>query len=72
MGPSDGMLGAPAQIEMWNALYRDMTGTYKLSPKPALMGLSRQGLAIARWAARNCPSGFSVLRAWAKASSGRA
>ncbi|MEI6323776.1 MAG: hypothetical protein WCP60_11845 [bacterium] len=43
--------GAPDAIAKWDPLYTEMTTRYGLSQKVALMGLSRQGLAIARWAA---------------------
>jgi hypothetical protein len=45
--------GAPEAIAKWDAVYRDMTAKYGLAKKAALMGLSREGLAIARWAAAN-------------------
>jgi acetyl esterase/lipase len=43
--------GAPSAIARWDGCYEAMTKTYGLSAKVALMGLSRQGLSIARWAA---------------------
>jgi len=45
--------GAPDAIAKWDALYPLMTKKYGMAKKPALMGLSREGLAIARWAAAN-------------------
>ena len=52
--------GAPAAIAKWDALYTIMTGKYGLAPKAAMMGLSREGLYIARWAAAN-PGKVSCL-----------
>ena len=52
--------GAPQAIAKWDALYREMTETYGLNSKIALMGLSREGLSIARWAAKN-PGKVSAL-----------
>ncbi|NBV84920.1 MAG: hypothetical protein EBS01_01350, partial [Verrucomicrobia bacterium] len=43
--------GAPQALAKWDALYREMTETYGLNKRIALMGLSREGLSIARWAA---------------------
>jgi hypothetical protein len=45
--------GSPDAISKWDALYPIMTQKYGMAQKPALMGLSREGLAIARWAAAN-------------------
>ena len=45
--------GAPSAIAKWDALYREMTGKYSLAKRPAMMGLSREALYIARWAAAN-------------------
>jgi hypothetical protein len=45
--------GSPDAISKWDALYPIMTKKYGMAKKPALMGLSREGLAIARWAAAN-------------------
>lgn len=45
--------GAPQAIAKWDAVYKIMTEKYGLSPRFAMMGLSRQGLSIARWAAQN-------------------
>ena len=47
------IFGAPDAIAKWDAVYQEMTGTYGLSKSLALMGLSREGLSIARWAAAN-------------------
>ena len=45
--------GSPDAIAKWDALYPVMTKKYGMAKKPDLMGLSREGLAIARWAAAN-------------------
>jgi pimeloyl-ACP methyl ester carboxylesterase len=47
------MLGCPAAVEHWNALYAELTGKYGLAPKAALVGLSRGGLYVYNWAAAN-------------------
>ena len=53
-------LGAPDVIATWDAVYQEMTGKYGLAQSAALMGLSREGLSIARWAAAN-PGKVSCL-----------
>ena len=45
--------GSPSAMEIWDAFYEYLTMNHGLSPKPALMGLSRGGLFIYNWAARN-------------------
>ncbi len=52
--------GAPQSIAKWDTLYREMTQTYGLNRKTALIGLSREGLSIARWAAKH-PGKVSAL-----------
>jgi lysophospholipase L1-like esterase/pimeloyl-ACP methyl ester carboxylesterase len=47
------MLGAPPAVKHWNAFYQELTSRYGLSPKPALVGLSRGGLYCYNWAAAN-------------------
>ena len=47
------IFGAPDAIAKYDALYREMTGKFGLASQAALMGLSREGLSIARWAAAN-------------------
>lgn len=47
------MLGSPRAVAHWNACYQELTGTYGLSPKPALVGLSRGGLYCYNWAVAN-------------------
>jgi len=45
--------GAPDAIARYDAVHRTMTREYGLASRIALMGLSREGLAISRWAAAN-------------------
>ena len=52
--------GAPDAVAKWDGLYQAMTRKYGLANQVALMGLSREGLAIARWAAAN-PGKVSCL-----------
>ena len=47
------MLGCPAAVEHWNALYAELTGKYGFAKKAALVGLSRGGLYVYNWAAAN-------------------
>ncbi len=47
------LLGAPAAVESWNALYRELTTRHGLGPKPGLVGLSRGGLYVYNWATAN-------------------
>ena len=46
-------LGAPSAVTNWNALYRELTETYGLARKVALVGLSRGGLYCYNWAVAN-------------------
>lgn len=59
LGPGN-TFGAPQAIAKWDGLYREMTETYGLNKKTALIGLSREGLSIARWAAKH-PGKVSAL-----------
>lgn len=43
--------GCPDALRHWDALYRELTTRYQLSPKPVLEGLSRGGLYCFNWAA---------------------
>jgi pimeloyl-ACP methyl ester carboxylesterase len=43
--------GAPDALARWDAVYDEMTTRYGLGKRVSLMGVSREGLAIARWAA---------------------
>lgn len=47
------MLGSPAAVKHWNALYQELTTNYGLSKKPSLVGLSRGGLYCYNWAEAN-------------------
>ena len=47
------VLGAPDPNAVWNSVYDVMTTKYGLANRVALMGLSREGLSVARWAAAN-------------------
>lgn len=47
------MLGSPGAVKLWNECYAELTGTYGLSKKPALVGLSRGGLYCYNWAIAN-------------------
>lgn len=46
-------LGSPTAVKHWNRFYEILTQQYKLSAKPALIGLSRGGLYCYNWAAAN-------------------
>lgn len=46
-------LGHPDGNTQLDAVYKQMTGKYGMSKKPALVGLSREGLSIYRWASAN-------------------
>jgi pimeloyl-ACP methyl ester carboxylesterase len=45
--------GCPDALRHWDVFYQVMTETYGLSKRPALEGLSRGGLYIYNWAAKN-------------------
>ena len=45
--------GCPDALEHWDPFYAQLTDRYGLSKKPVLEGLSRGGLYIYNWAARN-------------------
>ncbi|MBI1335743.1 MAG: prolyl oligopeptidase family serine peptidase [Phycisphaera sp.] len=47
------MYGSPEAMRVMEAFYDEMTGTYGLSRKPVLKGLSRGGLFIFNYAARH-------------------
>jgi acetyl esterase/lipase len=47
------MLGAPAAVAHWNALYQELTEKYGFAKKAALVGLSRGGLYCYNWGAAN-------------------
>ncbi|MHC4984295.1 MAG: GDSL-type esterase/lipase family protein [Planctomycetota bacterium] len=48
-----GLFGAPQALKHWDAFYELMTDKYGLAAKVALVGISRGGLPIYRWAAFN-------------------
>jgi hypothetical protein len=58
--PLGNTFGAPAAIAKYDDVYREMTAKYGLSERVAMLGLSREGLAISRWAAAN-PGKVSCL-----------
>jgi pimeloyl-ACP methyl ester carboxylesterase len=47
------LLGAPAAVRHWDALYRELREKHGFASKPALVGLSRGGLYCYNWAAAN-------------------
>jgi len=47
------MLGCPDAVKLWNQCYAELTTSYGLSKKPALVGLSRGGLYCYNWATSN-------------------
>jgi lysophospholipase L1-like esterase len=48
-----GMFGAPKALAHWDAFYKLMTERHGLAAKVALIGLSRGGLPVHKWAAAN-------------------
>jgi hypothetical protein len=53
VAPLGNTFGAPQAIAKWDPVYREMTEKYGFHAKVSLMGVSREGLSIARWAARH-------------------
>jgi len=47
------MLGCPDAVKLWNQCHAELTTSYGLSTKPALVGLSRGGLYCYNWAIAN-------------------
>jgi lysophospholipase L1-like esterase/pimeloyl-ACP methyl ester carboxylesterase len=47
------LLGSPTAVQHWNTAYREVTTTFRLAPKVALIGLSRGGLYCYNWAVAN-------------------
>ncbi len=45
--------GCPSAMKHWDVFYRELTEHYGFDPKPVLLGLSRGGLYIYNWAAKN-------------------
>ena len=52
--------GSPASMQVWEKLYAEMHEKRALSPKPALLGISRGGLYVTAWT-RLHPDRVSVL-----------
>ncbi|MBM3497052.1 MAG: alpha/beta hydrolase [Armatimonadetes bacterium] len=52
--------GCPSALAHWSPFYEELTGKYGLSSRPILLGMSRGGLYIYNWAARN-PSQVGCL-----------
>jgi len=48
-----GMLGCDTALDLWDKFYDMMTSKYRMSAKPALEAVSRGGLFVLKWAARN-------------------
>jgi pimeloyl-ACP methyl ester carboxylesterase len=48
-----GLFGAPEAVAIWNQFHTYLTRTHRFSARPALEGLSRGGLIVYNWAARN-------------------
>ena len=46
-----GLFGNDAAMQRWDALYLHLTEKHRLHPRPALLGMSRGGLIVFRWAA---------------------
>lgn len=57
---SGNTFGTPQAIAKWDAVYDEMTQKHGRSRRVAMMGLSRKGLFIARWAAAH-PDRVSCL-----------
>ncbi|KKM61969.1 hypothetical protein LCGC14_1526420, partial [marine sediment metagenome] len=47
------LVASPKAMKEWDAFYKVLTDTHGLSGKPALVGISRGGLIIHKWAAAN-------------------
>ncbi|MEM8734299.1 MAG: hypothetical protein AAGG44_08755, partial [Planctomycetota bacterium] len=50
---TNGMLGSPAALEVWEKFYRKMTAEFDLNRKVVLEGVSRGGLFVYRWAKKH-------------------
>ncbi len=48
-----GLYGAPKAVGIWDRFYTYLTKTYRFSPKVVLEGMSRGGLIVYNWAAKN-------------------
>lgn len=49
----DGLFASPEAMEIWDDFYKHATSTFELSRKPVLEGMSRGGLPVYLWAAKN-------------------
>lgn len=50
---TNGMLGSPRAMALWDVFYRLLVEEHSMSRRPALEGVSRGGLFVYGWAARN-------------------
>ena len=50
---TDGLLGSPQAMKVWDDFYSHIRTTYDLQAKVALVGVSRGGLFVYNWAKRN-------------------
>lgn len=48
-----GLYGAPAAVDRWDRFHRFLVEKHQFSTKPSLEGMSRGGLIIFNWAAKN-------------------
>jgi len=48
-----GLYGAPPAVKIWDGFHKHLTTEHKLAARPALEGMSRGGLIIYNWAAKN-------------------
>ncbi len=48
-----GLYGSPAAVDFWDQFYAHVTKEYGFAPKAALEGMSRGGLIVYNWAAKN-------------------
>ena len=48
-----GLYGSPQAVAIWDDFYTTLTETHGLSRKPVLEGMSRGGLMVYNWAAKN-------------------
>ncbi|MCH2182310.1 MAG: SGNH/GDSL hydrolase family protein [Mariniblastus sp.] len=67
-----GLFGNPAAVEIGNAFYRYVCQHARLNPRPSLEGVSRGGLFVYQWAAKNsdkvrnifCDTPVCDIRSW--------
>ncbi len=48
-----GLFGSPKAVAVWDRFYAYLTRVHGFAPKPALEGMSRGGLIVYNWAAKN-------------------